>query len=157
MTCACCGETKSTIQLRSRDDVALCRNCLEWLLAKVGVGSTPMLPVRDMREAIAFYEAAGFGVRTYEDGSGADPDFAFVDYDGQSLFDLDAVPSLDPSVNRAGCYLVVDDADEWHARISACGARVGGIADQPWGMREFAFSDPSGNRIRVGQNSSAGT
>jgi uncharacterized glyoxalase superfamily protein PhnB len=25
------------------------------------------------------------------------------------------------------------------------------LVDQPWGMREFALTDPSGNRLRIGR------
>jgi uncharacterized glyoxalase superfamily protein PhnB len=146
---------KSTVALRSRADVELCRDCLEWLLGRIGVSSTPTLPVRDMREAIDFYQAAGFGVRAYVDGTDTDPGFAFVDYDGQSVFDLDGVPDLDPTANHAGCYLVVDNADAWHARIARAGLPATDLADQPWGMREFAFDDPSGNHVRIGHSCTA--
>jgi len=151
MSCSCCGQDKPTVAPRSRRDVALCRNCAGWLVGQLGVISTPILPVADMREAIAFYERAGFGVRIYNDGAGAEPGFAFVDHDGQSVFDLDAFGDLEPSANNAGCYLVVEDADVWHGRLLDAGFTVTPIADQPWGMREFAFDDPSGNHIRVGR------
>ena len=57
----------------------------------------------------------------------------------------------DPERNGAGCYLVVQDADEWHARMNAEGLPVTPIEDQPWGMREYTLTDPSGNRIRIGR------
>lgn len=151
MSCSCCDQDKPTVALRSRDDVELCRECLEWLLGRVGVSSTPTLPVADMNEALAFYERAGFGVRVYSNGTDAEPGFAFVDYDGQSVFDLDAIAELAPATNHAGCYLVVNDADAWHARMVDAGLTVTPIADQPWGMREFALDDPSGNHIRIGR------
>lgn len=152
MTCSCCGEATTTVALRSRDDVELCRGCLDWLIGRVGVTSTPTLPVVDMAEAVAFYERAGFGVRIYEDENGEPGDgFAFVDFDGQSVFDLDAAPGMDPAGNRAGCYLITKAADAWHARMTAAGLPVTAIADQPWGMREFALIDPSGNRVRIGR------
>jgi hypothetical protein len=28
---------------------------------------------------------------------------------------------------------------------------VTAIADQPWGMREFTLTDPSGNAVRIGR------
>lgn len=152
MTCSCCGEDKPTAALRSRDNVELCRECLAWLLGQVSVTSTPTLPVLNLPDAVAFYERAGFGVRIYADDAGdGGGGFAFVDYDGASVFDLDASSDMDPSANRAGCYLVTDDADAWHARMSAVGLRVSEIADEPWGMREFTLTDPSGNRIRIGR------
>lgn len=83
MSCSCCGGDKPTTTLRSRDDVQLCRDCLEWLLGRVGVTSTPTLPVVNMAKAAAFYERAGFGVRIYQDENGdGGAGFAFVDYDG---------------------------------------------------------------------------
>jgi len=82
------------VALRARPDVALCRDCAVWLTGQLGVISTPTLPVADMGEAIAFYERAGFGVRVYNDGTGAEAGFAFVDHDGQSVFDLDTVGDL---------------------------------------------------------------
>ena len=152
MTCSCCGQDKATAALRSRDDIELCRDCVDWLAGRLGVTSTPTLPVRDMAEAVAFYERAGFGVRVYTDDNGDTGDgFAFADFDGQSVFDLDAAPELDPSANRAGCYLISNDADSWHTRMSASGLPVTPIADQSWGMREFTLTDPSGNRIRIGR------
>jgi uncharacterized glyoxalase superfamily protein PhnB len=114
------------------------------------VSSTPTLPVVDLPEAVAFYESAGFGVRIYRDESGNPGDFAFADFDGLSVFDLDVV-AIDPARNGAGCYLIVGDADGWHARMVQCGLPVTAIADQPWGMREFTLTDPSGNHVRSGE------
>ena len=138
--------------LPSRDDVRLCRDCVEWLAGKLGVVSTPTLPVKDLREATAFYERAGFGVRVYkEDDNDPGDGFAFVSYDDQSVFDLDVV-DIDPPANRAGCYLVVQDADAWHARMAADDLPVTTLEDQPWGMREFTLTDPSGNHVRIGRS-----
>jgi uncharacterized glyoxalase superfamily protein PhnB len=137
--------------LPSRDDVHLCRDCLEAMLGQVGIDSTPTLPVGELGEAVAFYERAGFGVRVYEEDD-QDPGegFAFVDFDGQSVFDLD-VTDLDPARNGAGCYLIVRDADAWHARMLGDGLPVSPIEDQPWGMREFTLNDPFGNTVRIGR------
>jgi len=152
MSCSCCGEDKTTVALRSRNGIELCRDCLGWLIGQIGVTSTPTLPVVDMAEAVAFYERAGFGVRMYgDDSSDGVEGFAFVDYDGQSVFDLDSAPDMDPNRNRAGCYLVAPEADAWHARLHEAGMPVTAIADQPWGRREFELTDPSGNHVRIGR------
>jgi uncharacterized glyoxalase superfamily protein PhnB len=150
MTCSCCGEEREVVALQSRDDVQLCRDCVGWLAGQLGVISTPTLPVTGLPEAIEFYERAGFHVRVYKDPDGQPAGFAFVDVDGQSVFDLDVV-DIDPSRNAAGCYLIVNDVDGWHARLTAAAVPVTPIADQPWGMREFTLTDPSGNRLRVGR------
>src|SRR5438876_12060479 len=113
---SCCGSDRERLAtLPSREDVRLCRDCVGWLAGQVGVDSTPTLPVIDLAEAVAFYESAGFGVRIYKDKNGGPGDFAFVDFDGQSVFDLDVV-AIDPTRNGAGCYLIVRDADDWHSR-----------------------------------------
>ena len=152
MSCSCCAQDKPTVALRSRDDVVLCRDCLELLLGSIAVSSTPTLPVADLAEAVGFYKRAGFGVRLYDDGSNASGEgFAFVDFDGQSVFDLDGIPGLDRKANRAGCYLITKDADLWHERMSRSGLPVSELANQPWGMREFTLTDPSGNHIRIGR------
>ncbi len=138
----------TTAALRSRNDVQLCRDCVEWLAGRLGVVSTPTLPVVDLAEAVDFYERAGFGVRVYPDDLG--DGFAFADYDGQSVFNLDVI-DIDPARNGAGCYLIVDDPDGWHPRLFASGLPVTAIGDMPWGMREFTLTDPFGNKVRIGR------
>lgn len=124
----------------------MCRDCIGWLRNDAGVpDSTPTLPVRDIEESAAFFEAAGFEVRRYEEGG-----FAFVTYDDDSVFDLDLADGFDPASNRAGCYLIVHGVDAWRARLEAAGLPVTEVADQPWGMWEFTLTDPNGNAIRIG-------
>ncbi len=108
---------------------------------------TPTLVARAMPEAMAFYEAAGFEVEPYDEG------FAFVRYADASVFDLVLHAATTPEDNAGGCYIVTDDVDTWHARLSAAGLPVTEIATMPWGMREFALTDPSGNRLRFGRSS----
>ncbi len=153
MECSCCGQDREhVVALPSHEDVRLCQECVGWLAGQVGVTSTPTLPVTNMDEAVAFYERAGFRVRIYRDEHGEPgAGFAFVEFDGQSVFDLDVV-DIDPTRNRGGCYLNVADADAWHARMTSAGLPVDGIADQPWGMREFTLTDPFGNNIRIGRS-----
>lgn len=152
MACVRCGrDDLPTAAVGSREDVLLCRECVDGLALKVGVTSTPTLPVRELRLAVEFYERAGFGVRVYNDDMDTPNEgFAFVDYDGQSVFDLDVV-DIDPERNGAGCYLIVDDADAWHARLAAAGVDVSPLKDEPWGMREFTLRDPWRNNIRIGR------
>lgn len=133
--------------LEGRDDISLCRDCIGWLARRSGMlDVTPTLPVRSMPEAIQFYETAGFDVESYDGG------FAFVRYAGSSVFDLTLKGGLDPANNGAGCFIITDDADEWHARLSAVGLPVTAIADMPWGMHEFSLTDSSGNRLRIGRS-----
>jgi catechol 2,3-dioxygenase-like lactoylglutathione lyase family enzyme len=135
------------VALRCHDDIKVCRGCIEWLRHEAGaLDVTPTLPVTDMDVATAFYEAAGFDVRRYDDG------FAFVQYADTSVFDLDLAAGIDPDRNGAGCYIITPDADAWHARLTAAGVPVAPIEDQPWGMHEFTLTDPSGNSVRIGRS-----
>jgi len=137
--------------LRCDSGVQVCRDCIGWLNEQAGgIDVTPTLPVADMDEAVRFCEAAGFEVRRYDDG------FAFVHLDGQSVFDLDLIAEMDPATNHAGCYIITDDADAWHARLGAAGLPVSALEDRPWGMHEFTLTGPSGSNIRIGRRSSSG-
>src|SRR5260370_22280466 len=147
--CSCCGCDRVTVALAEREDVRLCRDCVGWLAGKVGVVCTPTLSVLDLRDVIDFYERAGFGVRVYkEDEDDPGDGFAFVNYDGQSVFDLDVV-DIDPARNRAGCYLIVQDADGWHARMAADGRPVPALADHPCVPPELALTGPAANTTRL--------
>jgi uncharacterized glyoxalase superfamily protein PhnB len=148
--CSCCGEERTALAaLHCHDDVKICRACIEWLRGRIGAPIvTPVLPVADMPAAEAFYQRSGFAVRVYEPGGG----YAFVQYEGDSVFDLDQVDDFDPAKNGAGCYVIIDTVDELHTRFAAAGLPVTSVADQPWGMREFTLTDPSGNHIRIGHS-----
>jgi uncharacterized glyoxalase superfamily protein PhnB len=148
--CSCCGldrDPEMVAALQCHPEVRVCRECIGWLMRNAGaIDVTPTLPVSDMSAAIAYYEAAGFDVERYDDG------FAFVHHDDQSVFDLDLAEDLDPAANRAGCYVITNDVEGWHARFSSAGLDVTPIEKMPWGMQEFTLSDPSGNHIRVGRS-----
>jgi catechol 2,3-dioxygenase-like lactoylglutathione lyase family enzyme len=149
--CSCCGGQRDTVALASRDDVRLCRDCVEWLSGKLGIVSTPTLPVRDLNEAIDFYERAGFGVRAYkEDEDDPGDGFAFVDYAGHSVFDLDVV-DVEPAQNHAGCYLIVPDPRRLALSPGRRRLPVTAFEDQPWDARVHA--DRSiGQHVRIGHS-----
>lgn len=150
MVCFCCGEDREAetiAALRCHPEAKICRVCIGWLSSQVsGVDVTPTLPVLDMGVATRFYEAAGFEVNHYDGG------FAFVSLDEQSVFDLDLVGHLDPRTNAAGCYIITKDVDRWHQRFGEAGMPVTEIKEEPWGMREFTLTDPSGNHLRIGRS-----
>lgn len=113
----------------------------------------PILPSRDLRETLAFYERLGFENR------GAEPeawDYLIIGRGGIELHFI-AQPDVDPLTTAASCYLFVPDAaalhEEWHEQVepdAATGSRVVEPVDTEYGMREFAVVDRSGNLIRVG-------
>ena len=117
--------------------------------------AVPILPSRDLRETLAFYGRLGFV------NLGAPPeewDYLILGRGGVVLHFV-ADPDVDPMATAGSCFVYVDDADGLHARWREAG--VGGPADPagvrleppvdtPYGMREFAVVDPSGNLLRVG-------
>ena len=104
----------------------------------------PILPVRELGEASAFWSRAGLTVERYDDG------YAFVLADGEEMVHLALHPSIEPATNPSACYVHVDGVQDWHARLSAAGLPVTPVRDEPWGMTEFSVRDPSGNLVRVG-------
>ena len=105
-----------------------------------------ILPVVDMDEALSFWQGLGFDARSWDGG------YALVRHEGQELLHLRLIDGLEPDSNPGSAYLHVASADDWHAAWREAGIVLGDIADEPWGMREFAFRDPSGNLVRVGSN-----
>ncbi len=99
-----------------------------------------------MSEAIGFYRGLGFVVEAFDDT------YAWVRHDGEEILHLRLAPYLDPASNESAGYFHVEDADAWHAAWMEGEVELSDVEDHPWGMREFSFSDPSGNLIRVGHN-----
>jgi hypothetical protein len=116
--------------------------------------AVPILPSRDLRETLAFYERLGFENR------GAPPEQWDYLIMGRSTIELHffAAPDTDPLSTAAGCFVFVDDADrlyeEWRTvgveADRATGSRLQEPMNTDYGMREFALVDRSGNLIRVG-------
>ncbi|WP_199422133.1 bleomycin resistance protein [Actinotalea solisilvae] len=115
--------------------------------------AVPILPSRDLRETLAFYERLGFENR------GAPPeewDYLIVGR-GDVMLHFTAMPDVDPLTTAAMCFVYVDDADAvhaaWESRVTpdpATGSRLVPPVDTDYGMRELAVVDPSGNLVRVG-------
>ena len=116
--------------------------------------AVPILPSRDLRETLGFYERLGFENR------GAPPedwDYLIIGRDGAELHFIGA-PDTDPLRSASSCFLFVDDADalydEWLTtgvrHEASTGSRLERPVDTAYGMREFALVDSSGNLVRVG-------
>lgn len=107
--------------------------------------TNPVLPVADMEQAAAFYEALGFEVSTWDDT------YAWVKHCEWEWCHLRVAALGEPS--GAGAYFHVDDAEAWHGAIAAASdgkVELGAVGDMPWGKREFAIHDPWGNWLRFG-------
>jgi len=113
----------------------------------------PILPVGDMAEAIGFYRGLGYDVVSY------DEQYAWVRHCGWEIVHLRLVEGLDPLANETTAFVHVDDADRWRSgfttppKATAAATELGemgAVRDEPWGMREFSVTDPSGNVLRYG-------
>lgn len=112
----------------------------------------PILPSRDLAETRAFYEKLGFAAWW---GGRGPWDYEIVSR-GNLVVHFFTDSSVVPGKSHSSCYWRVDDADALYREFAALGLPSAGIprltapADQPWGMREFALVDPSGNLVRIG-------
>jgi len=123
------------------------------------------ITVNDLDESLAFYrdalglevrnDVASEGFRWVTLGSASQPDLEIVlsephagrpQADGDALQELLTKGVLPMSVFRT------DDLDAAFERVRVFGAEVlQEPIDQPWGPRDCAFRDPSGNMVRISQ------
>jgi catechol 2,3-dioxygenase-like lactoylglutathione lyase family enzyme len=120
--------------------------------------------VHDPDQALAFYRDA-LGLELRNDvakgefrwitvGAADQPGVAIVltNYLNGSPADQDALSALIAKGALNGVHFHSDDLDSSFEEIDAAGAEiVQEPTDQPWGTRDFAVRDPSGNLIRIDQ------
>lgn len=120
--------------------------------------------VTDPDQALAFYrDALGLDLRNdvangsfrwITVGAPSQPGVSIVltNYLSGSPADNDTVAGLVAKGALNGVHFHTDDLDATFENVRASGAEiVSEPADQPWGARDFAVRDPSGNLIRVDQ------
>jgi len=108
------------------------------------------VPAKDFALSKQFYQDVGFTLAS--DGGGVayfhvgDASFLLQDF------------CADGFAENFMMHLLVADVDAWWAKVEASGvvARYGvklsAIEQQPWRMRDFCLTDPSGVLWRIGQN-----
>jgi catechol 2,3-dioxygenase-like lactoylglutathione lyase family enzyme len=87
-------------------------------------------------------------------GSASQPDVAIVltNYLNGSPADADALAALVAKGALNGVHFHTDDLDATFEKLRASGAEiVQEPTDQPWGTRDCAVRDPSGNLVRIDQ------
>jgi predicted enzyme related to lactoylglutathione lyase len=122
------------------------------------------IPVHDPEVALGFYrDALGFEVRNDVKAGefrwvtvgapGQDLDIVLSQpHGGRSQAEGDALLSLVTQGSLQAAILRSDDLDATFEKVRASGAEVlQEPASQPWGVRDCAFRDPSGNLIRIQQ------
>jgi predicted enzyme related to lactoylglutathione lyase len=126
--------------------------------------STMFIPVHDPDEALGFYrdalglevrnDVAANGFRWVTVGApGQDLNIVlFQPHGGLSPADGDALLSLVTKGSLQVAIFSSDDLDTTFEKVRASGAEVlQEPTSQPWGARDCAFRDPSGNMVRIAQ------
>ena len=126
--------------------------------------SAMFIPVHDPDAALGFYRD-GLGLEVSNDvesegfrwvtvsAPGQDVDIVlFQPHGGLSQAEGDALLALVTQGALQAAIFRADDLDATFAKLQASGAEVlDEPTSQPWGVRDCAFRDPSGNLVRIAQ------
>jgi catechol 2,3-dioxygenase-like lactoylglutathione lyase family enzyme len=126
--------------------------------------STMFIPVHDVDIALGFYrDALGLEVRNdvaagdfrwvTVGAPGQDVDIVLSQpHAGRSQTEGDALLTLVTKGSIQAAIFRADDLDLTFEKVRASGAEVlQEPVSQPWGARDCAFRDPSGNLVRIAQ------
>jgi catechol 2,3-dioxygenase-like lactoylglutathione lyase family enzyme len=126
--------------------------------------STMFIPVHDPEEALTFYrdglglevrnDVASDGFRWITVGApGQDVEIVLSQpHGGRSQAEGDALLTLVTQGSIQAAIFRSDDLDATFDKLQAAGAEVlQEPVSQPWGARDCAFRDPSGNLVRIAQ------
>lgn len=126
--------------------------------------SSMFVPVTDPEGALAFYrDALGLEVRNDVSAGehrwvtvgapGQDVDIVlFPPHGGRSSQEGDVIEGLVAQGSLQAAIFGADDLDAVFEQVRASGAEVlQEPMEQPWGARDCAFRDPSGNLVRIAQ------
>jgi catechol 2,3-dioxygenase-like lactoylglutathione lyase family enzyme len=126
--------------------------------------STCFILVHDPEVALSFYrdtlglelrnDVARGDSRWITVGADSQPGVAIVltNYLAGSSADSDALAALLAKGALNGVHFHTDDLDATFGQLQAAGAEiVQEPTDQPWGTRDCAVRDPSGNMVRIDQ------
>ncbi|MEU5883430.1 VOC family protein [Spirillospora sp. NPDC047279] len=101
----------------------------------------PLVSYADPVKAIAWLERA-FGFVPHQISK--DDDGRIVHIEMRAGTDIFMISEAPPG--GAGLYVAVDDPDAHHDRAAAAGAEItAGLADKPYGSRDYAARDLEGN------------
>jgi catechol 2,3-dioxygenase-like lactoylglutathione lyase family enzyme len=124
-----------------------------------------MITVGDVEEALGFYrdvlglqtrnDVASGGSRWVTLSAAEGPDIVLTDpRAGRSEAEAETIHELLVKGSLPPVFLRTDDLEDVFERARAAGAEVlQEPIDQPWGPRDCAFRDPSGNTVRISQAS----
>lgn len=108
------------------------------------------VPAKDYAISKQFYQDVGFVLAS--DGGGV----AYFHYQNVSFLLQDFY--VKEFADNLMMHLLVEDVDAWWANIQNAdiakkySVNIGAIEQQPWRMRDFVLTDPSGVLWRIAQN-----
>ena len=108
------------------------------------------VPAKDFALSKEFYEDMGFVLASDTGG------VAYFYHDDASFLLQDSY--VEALANNLKMHLLVQDVDAWWTRIKESGiekkyaVKVTNVETQPWRMRDFVITDPSGVLWRIAQN-----
>lgn len=112
-----------------------------------------VLPCNELDETEKFYNRLGFSRLPTDCVISGKNDAYRILSNGQGgfLHLTAAVPGwLQPDTNPFGLYLYIENVDELAKEMRDDIIEPEAPEDKPWGMYEFAVSDPEGTLVRVG-------
>lgn len=113
----------------------------------------PMLPVRSMPASVDFYcGMLGFAVETRNDDWG----WAMLRFDECRLMVDQSINAHPGQFRDAILYLYPEDVVAYHEQVRKNGLAVPELNVTFYGLTEFRINDPDGNRLWIGQSTSAG-
>jgi len=121
---------------------------LEHHLAVVEIKA--FVPAKDFELSKQFYKDIGFTMAS--EGGGV----AYFHFENASFLLQDFCAGA--TAENFMMHMLVKDVDAWWDRIHASGVvatygvTLSGVELQPWRMRDFCLTDPSGVLWRIGQN-----
>lgn len=108
------------------------------------------VPAKDFDISKKFYQDIGF--RMASEGGGV----AYFHFENVSFLLQDYC--AESQAENFMMHILVEDVDSWWEHIHECdviekyGIKITPIENQPWSMKDFCITDPSGVLWRIGQN-----
>lgn len=108
------------------------------------------VPAKDFELSKQFYKDIGFSMASEGDG------VAYFHFDHVSFLLQDFC--TEGFAENFMMHILVEDVEAWWTRVNESGVaakygvKLSAVESQPWRMRDFCLTDPSGVLWRIGQN-----
>jgi len=113
----------------------------------------PMLPVKSMPDSVEFYQKLGFHVESRNDDWG----WAMLGFDECRLMVDQSINHPHDVPRQTVLYLYPEDIVAYHQCVRASGLVVPDLDHNFYGLTEFRITDPDGNPLWIGQNTTPAT